>query len=574
MVKITAQKEQFRQTSQWDTRSVSTYWDTSKLPQGTDSLQILGVDYVHFKTRKKGDLYLTKYGYPFIEQLKPESWFERTWFEKNREKLFGTSTVYRVKTKKIHGLSINIVVKWCRVGTDVPLDTLTLNRFANAEFNTPYEEFSLVTEMREQKRFGYIRTHKPLAIFVPSERLKIWQTGRSKSKIASKKEKYRDVELDIYRQYIMIYEWIKGESAVEALEKTIKDSKNRDERLAELTNTVIGQLAEKGYRVLDMKPAHIIVRPQSDGTILGQRRKKFIYALVDFELLERTPEHDEKVKASRRAEYFRRQEKRFFILSNKNFPKHLHHINIFGVDYIYGSTESTHGVLWVAGNDPNLFDYFLPERWRRTPRQRLSQYNQIYHTKTKDNIHLVWKVSRMGEIPEADAAVSYGYNSPFEEFAYALELTHLGIRTIYPRAIYMTGNPSEDAPYIHDKNRYETHGHIKLNDGQPLLRQEHNYITLWGHWIGTNAILPNEDVADCQAVSVFEAFKNGIINEEVYNVLIEWKRQRLLSVGFEDLKMRGGHVLLSIRPDGSFIEGDDGMPNICLCNFELLRRVE
>ena len=50
-----------------------------------------------------------------------------------------------------------------------------------------------------------------------------------------------------------------------------------------------------------------------------------------------------------------------------DFPEHLHAMRIFGVDYVYGDTASTGGKLWVVGHDPLLFDYFLPERWRRTP---------------------------------------------------------------------------------------------------------------------------------------------------------------------------------------------------------------
>ena len=94
-----------------------------------------------------------------------------------------------------------------------------------------------------------------------------------------------------------------------------------------------------------------------------------------------------------------------------------------GVDYVYGQVESTGGSLWVVGRDPMLFDYFLPEKWRRTPRTKISASQQVYETVTKDNIHLVWRVSRVGQIPDADPFVrrerqilDYGYNSPFEEF--------------------------------------------------------------------------------------------------------------------------------------------------------------
>ena len=80
-----------------------------------------------------------------------ENWLEPGWFKAKRERLPGTSTVYRLPTKPVNGRSIDLVVKYCRVGEDVPLDTMTFNRFANAEFNSPYEEFSLVMDLRKSR---------------------------------------------------------------------------------------------------------------------------------------------------------------------------------------------------------------------------------------------------------------------------------------------------------------------------------------------------------------------------------------------------------------------------------------
>jgi hypothetical protein len=135
----------------------------------------------------------------------------------------------------VNGRSLDLVVKYCRVGEDVPFDTMGFDKFWFAEFNTPYEEFSLVMEMRNEPSRGRILTHKPLAIYVPPKRLKLWQTGRSKSKIARKTARFRDVELDIYRQYIMIYEWIKGDAAPEALERHITNTELYKQALRQVT---------------------------------------------------------------------------------------------------------------------------------------------------------------------------------------------------------------------------------------------------------------------------------------------------------------------------------------------------
>ena len=81
-------------------------------------------------------------------------------------------------------------------------------------------------------------------------------------------------------------------------------------------------------------------------------------------------------------------------------PPHLTRTEIFGVPYIFGRAESTGGRMWVVGRNSRLFDYFLPERWRKTPSLSLSEANEVYYTVTKDNIHLVWETSRVGEIPD------------------------------------------------------------------------------------------------------------------------------------------------------------------------------
>jgi len=382
----------------------SSHFQGRYLPPNATPMRLLGVDYVHVPTANGGDLYLTRFGLPFLEHLRLENWREDLWFEKKRERLPGTSTVYRIPTKVVNGRSIDLVVKYCRVGEDVPLDTFTFERFSHAEFNSPYEEFSLVMELRERKVAERILTHHPLAIYLPPERLELWQTGRSTHRIEHKKAKFRDVELDICRHYILIYRWVKGESADAALQAAIPGADKRAEELKRLTLKAKDELAHNGFMVVDHKPAHLIVRWRRDGVLLKNRAGDFIYALVDFELLQRTPQHEQEMQSSRRALYLRHQRDRFAKPTGLQFPAHLKPMRIHGVDYVWGHADSTHGRLWVVGREPDLFDYFMPERWRRTPGKRLSGTNESYYTLTKDRINLVWKLSRVGEPRAAEPA--------------------------------------------------------------------------------------------------------------------------------------------------------------------------
>ena len=181
------------------------------------AISLLGVDYVHVKTRDGGDLYLTRFGAPYWQNLLPENWYAPEWFETKRQRLEGTSTDYKVPTRRVNGVTLSLVAKWSRVGEGVPLDTLTFNKFIHAEFNSPFEEFSLLMELRKGEAGPpgiRLRTQKPLAIYMPSERLQLWQTGRSEDKIRAKVVRHPGVEIDILRQYVVLYGWVKGLDAV------------------------------------------------------------------------------------------------------------------------------------------------------------------------------------------------------------------------------------------------------------------------------------------------------------------------------------------------------------------------
>ena len=542
----------------------------------------MGVDYFHFKSSDGGDLYLTRYGLPFWRNLLPENWYAREWFEKKRQRLEGTSTIYRVPTRQVNGRALSLVVKWSRVGEEVPLDTLTINKFIHAEFNSPFEEFSLLMELRKGDASApdiRIHTQRPMAIYVPSERLQLWQTGRSEERIRAKVARHPGVEIDILRQYVLLFGWIKGQDAVETAEFFHLEGKTRAEFLAHTTSLVMHELRQKGYQVVDMKPAHVILRPGPQRSLLRDNNGQFAYALIDYELLERTPEHEQAVRTANRQLYLKHMAHRFDTDAAKPLPAHLQAVNILGVDYVFGRAESTGGLLWVAGKDPDLFNYFLPERWRRTPKKTLSPSSQVFYTRTKDNINLVWRISRMGEPPlltnpEADraAVAAYGFNSPFEEFAFALELGHKGVRTVYPRAIYRTGHKRETAREKIDDRRYAALADLRTPDGEPLIRKEYDYITVWGFWNGPDELLAAQDGRFYHGLNARSAAAKKLISRPLLKELLQLKAARLEAQGFEDLNPKPDHLLLSFDANEKLVLSSLGKPEARLCNFELVRR--
>ena len=259
------------------------------LPQST-RVSLLGLDYRHYETVDGSELYLTRFGLPFLKQLAPQSWYATEWFAEHRVRLEGTSTIYRIPTKPVNGRSLNLVVRFCRVAQDVPLDLRTMTEHPGAEFNSPFEEFALVMELREAQK-GRSRpciwTKKPLAIYVPCARLEDWQTGRVESKMAAILARHPEPKLDMARQYLVVYGWIKGFNAVEAANVMGMTGEATRTFLKETTLRAINDLKDRGFRMLDIKPEHVVLRVLSKDSLLRRRTGEPEYALVDYELLQR-----------------------------------------------------------------------------------------------------------------------------------------------------------------------------------------------------------------------------------------------------------------------------------------------
>lgn len=537
-------------------------------------LWVLGVDYAHLQ-HDDYDLYLTRYGLQRRQLFDPDNfWSDKNWFHRHSERLAGTSTVYRITTKPVDGRSIDIVLKWNRMGQDVPGDTF-VDGMEEGEFNSPFEEFALVMEMRDTRYEspGQILTHKPLAIYVPSKKYDLDRMGRKKYRMEAMISSHREIELHIDRNYAVIYEWVKGFDALQALERGLLE----EEQLKDLTLKVDHDMHRKGFLVGDRKPSHIIVR-QDNGSLCRSRDGSVLYALVDFELMARTPEREARILEVKRKTYLTKQVYRFQPREVQPMP-HLRECRILGVDYIYGHVESTDGALWVVGKDPGLFDFFLPEKWRRTPRQKLSHFSAIYKTTTKDSIHLVWKVSRVGTWPDMDPfkdderrILDHGFNSPFEEVALSLELNNKGIPATWPRAVYMTGEKPDDEFEEWDERRFQSHAHI-TSCGIPVLQHNRDYILIWGYWNGPLERLAERDEDHYVSINALNAFRQGLIDEDMYFFLLQRTRHDLRAIGIEDLNLRGNHILLSLDK-GHVVCDRDGIPEARICNFELLRRIE
>ncbi len=242
-------------------RSKNTYKNQEK----NEIVKVLDVEYTHLNLGNKDDLYITNYGLPFIENLRPENfWTDKNWFNEHSTRLSGTSCLYKVRTKKAMGKDKDIVIKWNRMGQDVPVADFS-DELINSEFNSPFEEFSLVMELRNTvyESAERIIIQEPLAIYVPAERQELWQTGRKEYKMQAKIEAHKEIALDMCRSYAVIYEWIQGIDATQACREGILEK----EYMELLTLDAEKRIKNKGFIVEDRKPHHVIIRPEKDGNL-------------------------------------------------------------------------------------------------------------------------------------------------------------------------------------------------------------------------------------------------------------------------------------------------------------------
>jgi hypothetical protein len=353
-------------------------------------------------------------------------------------------------------------------------------------------------------------------------------------------------------------------------------------------------MERKGYLMADMKPEHVIIDEADVSRIeqmgiekndaISEEQAEAVYGLlnegrysvIDYELLFRTPEHDDHVKSTKRHSYLDDQSRR---MEPTSCPSHLSCEEIMGVPYIHGHAESTGGHLWVVGRNARLFDYFLPERWRKTPSLSLSRTNEVFYTVTKDNIHLVWKTSRVGEFPdnlinavEIEKVSRNGINSPFEEFSVADHLNSMGIRTVYPRAIYRTG--SKKMEKSNDIRKYESHMDMLDSEGNPILKEDYNYITIRGYYNGPDDWVPKHEDSLYTPMDLSRALRQGIIDRSKYESLRLGIIERLGEAGYDGTLLRPNDLLHAVDKKGAVMSSASGEPEVIICDFEFIWKFE
>ena len=171
----------------------------------------------------------------------------------------------------------------------------------------------------------------------------------------------------------------------------------------------------------------------------------------------------------------------------------------------------------------------------------------------------------------ASAIAAYGFNSPFEEFSIAYNLNRLGIPTVYIRAIYMTGAEKQEQSL--DLRRYESHGDLLGSDRKPILRQDHNYITIRGFYNGPDTwVAAHEPENLYKPTSLLVASAEGVLSDEACTAIFSRVLSSLKTAGFNGTLLQHNDILIALNPDGGFILDTAGEIEARICNLELIRK--
>jgi hypothetical protein len=263
-----------------------------------------GVDYAHLVLSSGGELFLTRYGWALSRLTVPQAWFvDQRYREAGRRLPGSTGTVYRVPAFTPMGATDSLVIKFSRVAQDVPIfvdkpvaDIVSRASIDSACFNDPFEEFGLLTELRSgsfDRERPRILTKRPLAIYSPPGDYEEWQLGRKEWLFAQHVRRLKanqdasgvgvPVTLDFLRDYILVFQWVKGLDAEELYSRDVLSAADMSALYFRATH----ELAMNGFVVLDNKPRHLILRPHRYLKGVLARRGIPSYALIDFELLKR-----------------------------------------------------------------------------------------------------------------------------------------------------------------------------------------------------------------------------------------------------------------------------------------------
>ena len=166
-------------------------------------ITVLDVKYLHLRMEDGTDLYITERGCRSPGAFCPKATGRTTSGCASTPSGFPVpSAVHRVRRRKSRvgpRKSSSNGTGWGRI---FPGETQVKEEDADAEFNSPFLEFSLVKELQKagSEHPPRCHTHQPLAIYVPRKYIKAEQLGRRQHKMKAIERSHREIAIDLESQ--------------------------------------------------------------------------------------------------------------------------------------------------------------------------------------------------------------------------------------------------------------------------------------------------------------------------------------------------------------------------------------
>jgi len=135
----------------------------------------------------------------------------------------------------------------------------------------------------------------------------------------------------------------------------------------------------------------------------------------------------------------------------------------------------------------------------------------------------------------------------------------------------MTGSVKQEKS--EDLRRFESHKNLKCPDGQPVLSETHNYITIRGYFNGTDQWVAEQKGQLCRPVDLLKTLHYGILQEPELKNLMERVFAKLKNIGYDGSLLQANDLIITYDPKGEMMKDEEGYPEVRITNFEFIRKL-
>jgi hypothetical protein len=132
----------------------------------------------------------------------------------------------------------------------------------------------------------------------------------------------------------------------------------------------------------------------------------------------------------------------------------------------------------------------------------------------------------------------------------------------------MTGSAKIEASS--DMRRYESHKNILDPEGNAILQEDHNYITIRGYYNGPDHWVASQKGPLYVPVDLASAVGKGLIDESQCRMMLEKVKENLRNVNYDGSLLKPDDLLLATDGKGDIVKNYSGGPLVVICNFELI----